>query len=80
MILNIETTETIPVEKNGEAVEEVQEEETKDMKQFHRLDLIDKEASKISGLHSASKVTMPSSSHFYLSLMNLVNYGVIRKF
>lgn len=56
VILNMETIETEDVEKNGEAVEEVHEEETQELKEFHRFDSLDKEASKISGLHTASKV------------------------
>ncbi|KAH0468022.1 hypothetical protein IEQ34_003055 [Dendrobium chrysotoxum] len=55
-VLNIETVGSEPMEKNGEPVEEVHEEEKQKKKPFHSLDSLDKEANKISSLHSASKV------------------------
>ncbi|KAI0524484.1 hypothetical protein KFK09_003854 [Dendrobium nobile] len=56
VVLNIETLGSEPMEKNGEPLEEVHEEENQKKKQFHSLDSLDKEANKISSLHSASKV------------------------
>ncbi|KAH0467875.1 hypothetical protein IEQ34_002908 [Dendrobium chrysotoxum] len=56
VVLNIETVGSEPMEKNGEPVEEVHEEEKQKKKPFHSLDSFDKEANKISSLHSASKV------------------------
>ncbi|KAL0925429.1 hypothetical protein M5K25_003757 [Dendrobium thyrsiflorum] len=76
VVMNIDTLGSEPMEKNGEPVEEVHEEEKQKKKQFHSLDSLDKEANRISSLHSASKFSFSNGTGTEAMFADLGHFSV----